>query len=46
MVEFEAEQQYKEMEVERVHQKHLAAAEIKARKLLENVELEANMSSQ
>lgn len=34
------------MEREKVHQKNLQMAEIEARKMLENVELEANMSAQ
>lgn len=46
MIAYEAEQQYNEIERERIHQKNIIAAEEKARKLLESAEFEANMSSQ
>lgn len=46
MVEYEAEKQFDELEKEKVHEKHMVEAEDKARKLLENAEIEANMSSQ
>ena len=46
LVAYEAQQQYQALEQEKVHQKNLVQAEIKARKLLESVELEASMSAQ
>lgn len=46
MIAYEAEQQYHEIEREKVHQKNIIAAEEKAKKLLESAEIEANMSSQ
>ena len=46
LVEFEAESQYAEMVRNKQHEKNLQAAEVQARKLLDNVELEAHMTAQ